>query len=133
MSLYHGDFEQIGHELAVLTDGFKDFTVIANIPYGHQSAQYQKHSVRDTQNLYRRLGRFLGLYSKQENNSKGKPAQLRDDRESKKLLLGDLEQATDAAAVSTEVAGRANERQRNNLEHVYILARSHHYGHELSF
>ena len=64
MSLYHGDFEQIGHELASLTDGFKDFTLLMNIPYGHQSAQAQRHSSRDTQNLYRRLGRFLQTYEK---------------------------------------------------------------------
>ena len=35
MSLYHGDFEQIGHELAYLTNGFEDFTLLANVPYGH--------------------------------------------------------------------------------------------------
>ena len=63
MSLYHGDFESIGHELAVHTEGFKDFTLLANIPYGHQSATYQRHTVRDTQNLYRRLGRFLNMYA----------------------------------------------------------------------
>lgn len=48
MSLYHGDFEAIGHELASYTDGFKDFTLLMNVPYGDQSAKYQKTSVRDT-------------------------------------------------------------------------------------
>ena len=34
MSLYQGDFETIGHELATYTDGFKDFTLLMNVPYG---------------------------------------------------------------------------------------------------
>ena len=34
MSLYHGDFEKIGHELAVKTNGFEDFTLVMNVPYG---------------------------------------------------------------------------------------------------
>jgi hypothetical protein len=35
MSLYHGDFEKIGKQLAPLTDNFKDFTMLSNIPYGY--------------------------------------------------------------------------------------------------
>ena len=34
MSLYHGDFENIGHELAAYTNGFEDFTLLMNVPYG---------------------------------------------------------------------------------------------------
>lgn len=64
MSLYHGDFETIGHELASLTNGFEDFTLLMNVPYGEQSARFQRTNVRDTQNLYRRLGRFLSQYYK---------------------------------------------------------------------
>lgn len=48
MSLYQGDFEQVGHELASYTNGFKDFTILANVPYGHQSARFQRQSTRDT-------------------------------------------------------------------------------------
>ena len=48
MSLYQGDFETIGHELAHNTNGFKDFTLLMNVPYGRQSATYQGTSVRDT-------------------------------------------------------------------------------------
>ena len=39
MSLYHGDFEKIGQELAAKTNGFKDFTLLMNVPYGHQSSE----------------------------------------------------------------------------------------------
>ena len=39
MSLYHGDFEKIGHELAVKTNGFEDFTLLMNVPYGEQSSK----------------------------------------------------------------------------------------------
>ena len=39
MSLYHGDFEQIGHQLAERTDGFRDFTLLMNVPYGYQSSR----------------------------------------------------------------------------------------------
>ena len=35
MSLYQGDFETIGHELAKRTNGFEDFTLLMNVPYGH--------------------------------------------------------------------------------------------------
>ena len=35
MSLYHGDFERIGGELSAKTDGFKDFTLLTNVPYGY--------------------------------------------------------------------------------------------------
>ena len=63
MSLYHGDFEQIGHQLAERTNGFKDFTLLMNVPYGHQSSRAQKTTVKDTQNLYRRLGRFIRTYA----------------------------------------------------------------------
>lgn len=48
MSLYHGDFETVGHELALITNGFKDFTLLMNVPYGHQSAVAMRHEVRDT-------------------------------------------------------------------------------------
>ena len=48
MSLYHGDFEQIGHQLAEKTNGFKDFTLLMNVPYGHQSSRAQKTTVKDT-------------------------------------------------------------------------------------
>lgn len=34
VSLYHGDFERIGEELLDRTDGLRDFTLLANIPYG---------------------------------------------------------------------------------------------------
>jgi hypothetical protein len=37
LSLYHGDFEQIGSRLVDTTDGLRDFTLIANVPYGIQS------------------------------------------------------------------------------------------------
>ena len=34
LSLYHGDAIKVGDQLADLTDGFKDFSLITNIPYG---------------------------------------------------------------------------------------------------
>lgn len=37
VSLYHGDFEKVGEELLGRTDGFRDFTLLGNIPYGVQS------------------------------------------------------------------------------------------------
>ena len=48
MSLYHGDFNTIGAKLAPLTDNFKDFSIVTNVPYGHQSAVKQRMSARDT-------------------------------------------------------------------------------------
>lgn len=48
--------------LAPLTDNFKDFSVIANIPYGVQSAQHQstdKRAVQRTQHLFRSIGHYL--------------------------------------------------------------------------
>ena len=66
MSLYHGDFEKIGHQLAERTNGFKDFTILTNVPYGVQSATAQKTSVYDTQTLYRRFGKFIRIYLKED-------------------------------------------------------------------
>jgi hypothetical protein len=66
--------------------------------------------VQDTQNLYRRLGKFL------------KKVHTPDQRPSK------LRQTNETDALSTEVNAADL-----GLEHVYILAKSHHYGHELSF
>ena len=37
MSVYHGDFQDVGHKLAHVTDQFKDFSIITNVPYGIQS------------------------------------------------------------------------------------------------
>jgi len=34
LSLYHGDFETIGVKLADKTNGFEDFSIITNVPYG---------------------------------------------------------------------------------------------------
>lgn len=34
MSVYQGDFQTIGTKLADLTDGFKDFSIVTNVPYG---------------------------------------------------------------------------------------------------
>ena len=48
LSLYHGPFDRVGRQLAPLTNDFKDFTLLANIPYGHQSAEKQRQSVTDT-------------------------------------------------------------------------------------
>jgi hypothetical protein len=35
LSLYHGDFEKVGKQLAPITSNFKDFTLLSNIPYGY--------------------------------------------------------------------------------------------------
>jgi Fe-S cluster assembly scaffold protein SufB len=59
VSLYHGDFEKVGNQLIERTEGLKDFTLLANIPYGVQSAEKQHQSTKDLQQLYRRLGRFI--------------------------------------------------------------------------
>ena len=59
MSLYHGDFEKVGNQLIERTEGLKDFTLLANIPYGVQSVEKQHQSTKDLQQLYRRLGRFI--------------------------------------------------------------------------
>ena len=39
LSLYHGDFNNIGLRLANLTNNFEDFTMIMNVPYGVQSQE----------------------------------------------------------------------------------------------
>jgi len=59
VSLYHGDFEKVGNQLIERTEGLKDFTLLANIPYGVQSVEKQHQSTKDLQQLYRRLGRFI--------------------------------------------------------------------------
>lgn len=59
LSLYHGDFNVIGQKLRALTNDLEHFTVLMNIPYGEQSATNQHKTIQDTQNLYRRLGKFL--------------------------------------------------------------------------
>ena len=41
LSIYHGDFEQIGVKLADKTNGFENFSIITNLPYGKQSEQKQ--------------------------------------------------------------------------------------------
>lgn len=42
LSLYHGDFQLIGHRLAPLTNNFEDFTILTNVPYGVQSKTSQR-------------------------------------------------------------------------------------------
>lgn len=66
LSLYQGDFQSIGTQLYQLTDNFKDFTIVTNPPYGHQSAEKQRMSRNDTQNLYRRFGKFLASISSKD-------------------------------------------------------------------
>jgi len=39
LSLYHGSFDKIGHKLGQLTNGFEDFSIITNVPYGEQSQE----------------------------------------------------------------------------------------------
>lgn len=107
-SLYHGDFEKIGDLLQEKTDGFKDFTLLTNIPYGVQSREKQHTSIRDTQNLYRRLGRFIQRVSVP------------------------VQETTTIEASQSELSVIRHDSLRN-LEHAYVLARSTHFGHELSF
>ena len=123
MSLYQGDFETIGHEIAARTNGFEDFTLLMNVPYGIQSARAQRQSNRDTQNIYRRLGRFLSQYLKTEDEAKTEV----DERKRSPLPM--LE--SDDLVVAEQQKNRIT--SNKNLEHVYVLAKSHHYGHELSF
>ena len=69
LSVYHGDFQLIGHRLADLTNGFEDFSILTNVPYGVQSKEKQRQTDTDLHHLYRRIGRFLRTYSHLEHNS----------------------------------------------------------------
>ena len=35
LSLYHGDFNKVGQRLQVLTENFRQFTLLMNVPYGY--------------------------------------------------------------------------------------------------
>lgn len=69
VSVYHGDFQDIGYKLAEATDSFKDFTILTNVPYGVQSHAKQRQTDTDLHHLYRRFGRFLRLYPSLEHNT----------------------------------------------------------------
>lgn len=99
-----------------------------NVPYGEQSAAAQRQTVRGTQNLYRRLGRFIETYRRQENE----PTPVVDNMASKadRLSIGERSDAGDSVTVRRH-DGEVQELR--NLDHVYVLAKSTHYGHELSF
>ena len=69
MSLYQGDFEPIGTRLADLTDQFKYFTILTNVPYGLQSREKQHQTDTDLHRIYRRFGKFLRQYPNLEYNT----------------------------------------------------------------
>ena len=69
--------------------------------------------VQDTQNLYRRLGKFLKTVHTPDLTVQDKP----------KFGKSTTELSTDVVKEPKDLG----------LEHVYILAKSSHYGHELSF
>ena len=69
LSVYHGDFQLIGHRLAENTKGFEDFSILTNVPYGVQSKEKQRQTDTDLHNLYRRFGKFLRTYPALEHNS----------------------------------------------------------------
>ena len=52
-----------------MTNGFEDFSILTNVPYGVQSKEKQRQTDTDLHNLYRRIGRFLRTYSHLEHNS----------------------------------------------------------------
>ena len=114
LSLYHGDFSIIGTRLKLLTNNFEDFTLLMNVPYGHQSQEKQHKDVRDTQNMYRNLGRFLRTIPvKQENDT---PVQSVEEA---------INISSESDALQTTV--------KQNGPDVFVLAKARHYGHELSF
>lgn len=117
LSLYHGDFNKVGQRLQVLTENFKDFTLLMNVPYGYQSAEKQYMDVRDTQNLYRRLGRFL-------QTIKMPPPPNALDFSSKEEAIN----MPDTSEGSLTVAPI-----HSTDPHIFVVAKSRHYGHELSF
>ena len=117
LSLYHGDFNKVGQRLQVLTDNFKHFTLLMNVPYGYQSTEKQLMDVRDTQNLYRRLGRFL-------QTIKTPPVPNGSDFSSREEAINIPDTSDDTLAVTTS---------STNEPHVFVVAKSRHYGHELSF
>ncbi|CDW76469.1 UNKNOWN [Stylonychia lemnae] len=69
LSLYQGDFQSIGSQLASLTENFQDFTILTNVPYGEQSKEKQRHTDTDLQNIYRRFGKFIRNYPSLEKNT----------------------------------------------------------------
>ena len=48
LSLYNGSFNQIGLSLCEMTDNFKDFSIISNIPYGKQSIDKAGQNLKKT-------------------------------------------------------------------------------------
>ena len=72
--------------------------------------------VRDTQNLYRRLGKFL----------KTIPVQSSADWQP----ISNLEEAINIPDTTKTVVKAADE---STLARVYVVAKSRHYGHDLSF
>jgi len=76
LSLYQGAFTDIGPIMAELTNGFEDFSIMSNIPYGVQSRNNQGNFSRRREknydfhlkNTYRNLGRFLKAFPALEKN-----------------------------------------------------------------
>jgi 23S rRNA G2445 N2-methylase RlmL len=52
-----------------MTNGFEDFSLICNVPYGKQSQEKQGLGEDQIQNLYRRFGTFLRSYPHLDLNS----------------------------------------------------------------
>jgi hypothetical protein len=71
---------------------------------------------RDTQNLYRRLGRFLKTIPIQ-SSADWKP-------------ISSLEEAINIPDPDTKTVVKADE---SNLAKIFVVAKSRHYGHDLSF
>jgi len=80
LSLYQGSFDEIGQQLAPLTNQFEHFSVISNIPYGVQSATKSRTKLpqaeiaaspttQKTQRLFRGIGHFLGATPEKESLS----------------------------------------------------------------
>ena len=42
LSVYQGDFQEIGYKLAETSNNFEDFQILTNVPYGVQSSEMQR-------------------------------------------------------------------------------------------